>query len=315
MNEMIEFLARHGAVLVFLAVFVEQLGVPLPAAPWLLAAGALAATGKLDFGVAIACATFGSLLADAIWFYSARYAGHRILGLFCRISLEPESCIRKTQNIFTRYGMRAIIIAKFVPGLSTLATPLAGSSGVKAPQFFLYAGAGGALYSACFLFLGVLFNDQVEQIIAALETLGGGALALVVTLLGLFVGSKYYRRRQFLQQLSMARITPDELQQRLVAGENPVILDVRSLLDFEQDPSIILGATRMAVDEVEARHQEIPRDRDVVLYCSCPNEESAAHVASILRRKGITRVRPLLGGIDAWQERGYPMRRQPAAFS
>src|SRR6185503_12993471 len=172
MNETLEFLMRHGPVLVFAAVFVEQIGVPLPAAPWLLAAGALAATGEINWLVAIGVATVGSLLADAIWFYLGRYRGQRVLSFLCRMSLEPDSCVRRTQGVFTRYGMRGIIVAKFIPGLSTLAPPLAGSAGISASRFFFFDGLGSLLYAGGFILLGILFSNQLEQIIDALASLG-----------------------------------------------------------------------------------------------------------------------------------------------
>jgi membrane protein DedA with SNARE-associated domain/rhodanese-related sulfurtransferase len=306
MNETLEFVVRHGAAVLFAAVFVEQLGVPLPAAPWLLAGGALAATGKINWLAAFTAATFGSLLADLIWFYLGRYGGHRVLNLLCRISLEPDSCVRRTQDLFTRYGMRGVVAAKFIPGLSTLAPPLAGSSGVGAPRFFFFDGLGSLLYAGCFILVGALFSHQLEQVIAALASLGSGALAVVVGLAALYIGYKYLQRHRLLNELRMARITVDELHQRQETGEKPVILDLRSLAELERDPSLIRGARHMTMEEVQLRQQEIPRDRDIILYCSCPNEVTSARVALLLRRNGILRVRPLLGGIDAWRERNYP---------
>jgi membrane protein DedA with SNARE-associated domain/rhodanese-related sulfurtransferase len=307
MNETLEFLVRHGAAVLFAAVFVEQIGVPLPAAPWLLAAGTLAATGKLSWLVALIAAAFGSLLADCFWFYLGRYGGHRVLNLLCRISLEPDSCVRRTQAVFTRYGMRGLVAAKFVPGLSTLAPPLAGISGVSAPRFFFFDGIGSLLYAGCFILVGVLFSRQLEQVMAALASLGSSALALVVGLAALYIGYKYLQRHHLLRELRMARITVDELHQKLQAGENPVILDLRSQGELERNPLLIRGARHMTMEEVRQRQHEIPRDRDIILYCSCPNEESSARLALLLHRNGILRVRPLLGGFDAWQERKYPM--------
>lgn len=268
MNETLEFVVRHGAVLLFAVVFVEQLGVPLPAAPWLLAGGALAATGRISLGGAIAAATVGSLLADAMWFYLGRYRGQRVLNFLCRVSLEPDSCVRRTEDFFTRYGMGGIIVAKFITGLSTLAPPLAGSTGVKAPRFFFYDGLASLLYAACFVLLGALFSNQLEQIIAALASLGHGALAVLVGLVALYLGYKYWQRRRLLAELRMARITADELHEKLKAGENPVILDLRALAEVERNPLLIRGARHMAVDEIESRHHEIPRDCDIILYCS-----------------------------------------------
>src|SRR6266481_3606646 len=147
MNETLEFLVRHGTLVLFAAVFVEQMGIPLPAAPWLLAAGALAGTGEMNWFVALSAAAFGSVLADLIWFYLGRHGGQRILNLLCRISLEPDSCVRRTQGFFTRYGMKGVVAAKFIPGLSTLAPPLAGNSGVSAPRFLVFDGLGALLYT------------------------------------------------------------------------------------------------------------------------------------------------------------------------
>src|ERR1044071_9647449 len=191
MNQTLEFLVRHGTALVFAAVFVEQLGAPLPATPWLLAAGALAATGKINWLTATTAAVVGSLLADAIWFYLGRYRGYRVLSFLCRISLEPDSCVRRTQDVFTRYGMRGIVVAKFIPGLSTLAPPMAGSSGVGAVRFVLFGGFRSFRYAGCFLLIGVLFGHQLEQAIAALASLVGGALAVVAALVALYLGYKY----------------------------------------------------------------------------------------------------------------------------
>ena len=306
MTETLGFLVRHGPSVLFAAVFVEQMGVPLPAAPWLLAAGALAGTGELNWFTALIAATFGSLLADLIWFYLGRQGGHRVLDLLCRISLEPDSCVRRTQDVFTRYGMRGVVAAKFIPGLSTLAPPLAGISGIGALRFFFFDGVGSLLYAGCFILVGVLFRHQLEQVIAALASLGSGALGVVAGLAALYIGYKYFQRRRLLNELRMARITVDELHQMLETGENAIILDLRSQGELERDPSLIRGARHMTMEEVQLRQHEIPRDRDIILYCSCPNEASSARMALLLHRNGIVRVRPLLGGIDAWRERNYP---------
>jgi len=306
MNETLQLLVRHGSVILFLAVFVEQIGIPLPAAPWLMAAGALAGAGKMNWLEALLAAAFGSLLADLIWFYLGRYYGNRVLGLLCRISLEPDSCARRTQNLFTRHGMRGLVAAKFIPGLSTLAPPLAGSSGVSIPRFLFFDGLSSVLHGGCFILVGVLFSQQLEQVINALAGLGRSALGVIGGLVAIYIAFKYVQRQRLLRELRIARITVDELHQKQEAGENPMILDLRPHVELEQDPSLIRGALHMSMEEVERRQQEIPRDRDVVLYCSCPNEVSSARAALALRRNGILRVRPLLGGIDAWGEGNYP---------
>ena len=270
MNETLQLLVRHGSVILFLAVFVEQIGIPLPAAPWLMAAGALAGAGKMNWLEALLAAAFGSLLADLIWFYLGRYYGNRVLGLLCRISLEPDSCARRTQNLFTRHGMRGLVAAKFIPGLSTLAPPLAGSSGVSIPRFLFFDGLSSVLHGGCFILVGVLFSQQLEQVINALAGLGRSALGVIGGLVAIYIAFKYVQRQRLLRELRIARITVDELHQKQEAGENPMILDLRPHVELEQDPSLIRGALHMSMEEVERRQQEIPRDRDVVLYCFLP---------------------------------------------
>jgi membrane protein DedA with SNARE-associated domain/rhodanese-related sulfurtransferase len=306
MDETIEFLVRHGATVLFVAVFVEQMGIPLPAAPWLLAAGALAGTGKMNWAVALGSASIGSMMADLIWFYLGRHYGNRVLRLLCRISLEPDTCVRRTEGVFTRYGMKGVVVAKFIPGLSTLASPLAGGSGVSVPRFLFFDGLSSMLYSGCFILVGVLFSRQLEQIIDALAGLGRGALGVVVALFAIYIGYRYWQRHRLLGELRMARISVDELHQKQEAGENLLILDLRSHFELEQDPAVIRGALHVTMDELRQRQQDIPRDRDIVLYCDCPNEVSSARMALQLRQQGIVRVRPLLGGIEAWRERNYP---------
>ncbi|MDB6124285.1 MAG: Rhodanese domain protein [Pedosphaera sp.] len=310
MNEIFSFLVRHGPAVLFAAAFVEQIGIPIPAAPWLLTAGALAGAGKINWLVALGAAVIGSLLADLIWFYLGRRGGQRMLSLLCRISLEPDSCVRRTQDMFTRYGMRGIVAAKFIPGLSTLMPTLAGHAGVSLPRFFFFDGLGVLLYGGSFILVGFLFSNQLEQIIDALDGLGHSALSVVVGLAVLYISYKYFQRHRLLRGLRMARITVEELRQKQEAGENPVILDLRSHTELEQNPAVIRGALHMTIDEVQLRRQEIPRDREIILYCSCPNEVSSARMALLLHRSGILRVRPLLGGIDAWRERNYPTEQR-----
>ena len=302
-----QFLTNHGLPLVFAAVFVEQMGLPLPAPPLLMAAGALSATGQLSLFLGLVVTVLACLLADAFWFYLGRHRGGKFLGLLCRISLEPDSCVRRTQNLFTKYGLRGVLVAKFVPGLSTVAPPLAGMSGVRIGQFLLFDGVGSVLYGGCFIFLGYLFSEQIEQVVEALASVGGSALGFIAVLVLGYVGFKYWQRQSLLRELRMARVTVGELRRKQEAGEDVVILDLRSSAALDEDPAIIQGAIHLNLDDIEKRSHEIPRDRDVIVYCSCPNEVTSARVALLLRRKGFTRVRPLLGGIDAWREQHYPI--------
>jgi membrane protein DedA with SNARE-associated domain/rhodanese-related sulfurtransferase len=307
MAEINQFLINHGLPLLFAAVFVEQMGLPIPALPWLLAAGALSAVGKFSLLSGLWVTLIACLAADAFWFYLGRYRGNQVLALLCRIALEPDSCVRRTQNVFTKYGLRGVLVAKFLPGMSTVAPPLAGMSGVSAGRFLFVDGLGALLYGGCLLLLGYFFSNQIQQVASALASIGGSALSLVAGLAALYIAYKYWQRQRLLRELRMARITVAELREKMDAGETPLILDLRSSVAVEQDPALIRGAIHLSLDDIEERLSELPRDRDIIVYCSCPNEVSSARLALRLQRKGFTRVRPLLGGIDAWREQNFPM--------
>jgi len=296
----------------FAAILLDELGLPMPAVPFLLAAGALVAKHELNPFVAIAAALIACFIADTTWFYLGRYGGNRVLRLLCRITLEPDSCVRRTRSIFERYGMKAVLVAKFMPGLSAVVPPMAGSSKVSFVRYFSFDVIGSSLYVGSYMVLGGLFSNQLETLLDALAGLGKSAFAIVGVLAAVYVALKYFQRQRLLRELRIARISVDELRKKQQAGERLAILDLRSRSELDKDPSMISGAFHMTLDEVENRHAEIPRDRDIVLYCSCPNEETSARVAWLLRRKGIERVRPLLGGIDAWRERNFPMDQSTA---
>lgn len=307
-----EFLLRHGLPLIFAVVFVEQMGLPLPALPWLLAAGALSAVGNFNLALGLLVTVIACLLADAIWFYLGRYRGNQVLGLLCRISLEPDSCVRRTQNVFTKYGLPGVLVAKFVPGMSTVAPPVAGMSKISAGRFLFVDGIGSALYGGCLLGFGFVFNRQIDQILAAVGRIGGSALSLLVVLGLLFIAYKFWQRQRLLHELRTVRITASELREMLQAGQAPLIFDLRSNAAVDEDPVVIQGAVHLRVEEIESRLSQLPKDRDIIVYCSCPNEVSSARLAMQLKRKGFTRVRPLLGGIDAWREQNYPLEARNA---
>jgi membrane protein DedA with SNARE-associated domain/rhodanese-related sulfurtransferase len=312
MTQTTQFLIHHGLPIVFAAVFVEQMGLPLPALPWLLAAGALAAAGEFNLLLGLWVVVMACLMADVFWFYLGRYRGNQVLSLLCRISLEPDSCVRRTQNVFTKYGLRGVLIAKFLPGMSTIAPPLAGMYGIRVSRFLLVDGLGSLLYAACLLAFGYFFSHQIDQVAAAFSRIGGSALTLILGLAALYVGYKYWQRWHLLRELRMARITAAELRGMLDSGKNPLIFDLRSSAALEQDPVLIQGAIHLSLEDIEKRLTDFPRDRDIIVYCSCPNEVSSARLALQFHRKGYTRVRPLLGGIDAWRERNYPTQPRAA---
>lgn len=310
MDAVFQFLIRHGGLVLFGAVFAEQVGLPLPAVPFLLAAGALAGLGKMNLASAVSLAIMACLIADQIWYELGRRRGRRVLDVLCRISLEPDSCVRRTENFFIRHGARSLLIVKFIPGLSILAPALAGLFNIGIPRFLLYNGLGALIWTACFVGLGYLFSNQLELIALQAAQLGASLVLLLVGSLMGYVVYKYIHRQRLLRELRIARITVEELKQMMDAGEKVTIVDLRQPLDLEAAPYVIPGALRMSVEELEQRHQEIDRDRDVILYCACPNEVTSARMALLLRKKGINKVRPLAGGVEAWRERNFPVDAQ-----
>ena len=228
LTETLAFVEKHGYALLFLWVLTEQCAIPLPSVPLLLAVGALIRSNRLHPLAALACCVIASLVADTIWFQLGRRRGRRILHLLCRISLEPDSCVRQTDNVFTKYGMDSLLVSKFVPGLNAVAAPLAGNSTRPYWQFLLYDSAGAAIWSGVYLLLGFLFSTELERILGYASRMGSGLLLLVVTLFVLWIVRKYIQRRLFLRQLRVDRITPEELRGRLNAGEDLYVVDVRS---------------------------------------------------------------------------------------
>jgi len=316
MNDVIQYLLEHDEALLFWFVFVEQLGLPIPALPLLIGAGALAGAGKMSPIAAIGLPIAASLGPDLLWYWLGRLRGGKVLGLLCRISLEPDSCVRKTENMFGRHGAKSLLVAKFIPGLSTIAPPLAGIVGMSQSKFLLYDGLGALVWAGTCVALGYVFSAQLEQLALFLEHTGGSLGVIVVGGLAAFIGIKVYQRQKFLRQFKMARITVEELKRRLDAGEPLTVVDVRHQLDLDASPELIPGAMHMPLEEVDRRHHEIPRDRDIVLYCACPNEVSSARTAMKLKRNGISRVRPLLGGLDAWRNSNFPLEpRTPSQLT
>lgn len=268
MNEPIQFLIQHGYILLFAWVLIEQMGLPVPAVPLLIAAGALAGSGKINLTVAMGLAISAVWLADLFWYYLGRYRGGRVLKLLCRISLEPDSCVRRTEDVFARHGPHSLLIAKFVPGLNTAAPTLAGIFRMPLPRFMVFDGLGAFLWVSTFAALGYGFSDQLEWIAAYFLRWGSWLLMVLLGSLAGYVLWKYFQRQRFLYRLRIARISPKELLEKLDAGEQLMILDLRQPLDIEIVPYAIPGALRIAMEELGDRHQEIPRDREIILYCS-----------------------------------------------
>ncbi len=306
-------LLMYGYLLLFAWVLIEQLGIPLPATPILLAAGALTVDHRLSFTGTLVIAVLAALVADTAWFYVGRHYGHSVLRFLCRVSLEPTICVRRTQDSFGRRRAATLVVAKFIPGVATLAPPVAGENGMGIGTFLLYDTIGAVLWVGALLLGGRLFGDALQRDPSVLGWVSrfSGAL-LILAVLGLVV-IRLVRRRSFLKELSQARMEPEELKRQLDAGEPVFIVDLRHPLELLPDPFTLPGALHLSPDGLAARAGEIPRDRDVILYCTCPSEATAAKTALALHKLGIERVRPLRGGYDEWKRLGYPMDAiQPA---
>jgi membrane protein DedA with SNARE-associated domain len=264
----LEFLVHHGYVIVFVWVLLAQAGAPVPVIPLLIAAGALAADGRLDLAEILALSVVASLLSDWLWYRLGQQHGGKVLGFLCRITLEPETCVRNTENAFRRHGPFTVVFAKFVPGLSTAAPPLAGMMRMPVGVFLLLDALGAAVWTGVFVAAGWLLRDRIEALAESAAATGTWLLIVFVAVVALFVVAKFVRRQLFLRRLRIDRIAPADLQLLLAAAVPPFVVDLRTDVHFAEDPRTVPGALRLTTEEIEHRHVEIPRDRDVVLYCT-----------------------------------------------
>ena len=268
MHALIEQLARYGLPLVFINVLLEQLGLPIPAIPTLVAAGALSAGGRLSAGMLIALAILASLVADSLWYLLGRRHGYRILKTVCGISLSPDSCVRQTESLFERQGAVSLLYAKFIPGFSTVAPPLAGAVKMAFPRFLVFDGGGALFWAGSGVVAGMIFHRAIDRVADFLEGMGFWSLVVAGIALAAFIGWKWWQRRRFYKFLRMARITIPELRRLIDGGKAPVIVDVRSRAASQRDPRMIPGAIRMVLEEVGEKVEELPPDREIILYCT-----------------------------------------------
>lgn len=314
MPPLVEFIAKHGYALAFLWLLVEQLGIPIPAVPLLLTAGAVAGDGVLNVYGLLVAAVCGSLASDYGWYEVGRRQGMRVLKKLCRVSLEPDSCVKSTQNIFIKYGAKSLLLAKFIPGFNTISTPLAGAAKVSRSRFIAFTTGGGIIYAGLWLLIGFLGHKQFTQVAMKAEETGRWFGICFTLLLFGWVAFKYYRRRKFFHELRVARISPRELWVQIQSGDNPVVLDLRSEYEYDSLPLKVPGAIRLVPEDLDEKHSHVPRDRWVILYCSCPSEATSARAALQLIKRGIKKVRPLAGGLDGWIASGLPVEGEHSIF-
>jgi membrane protein DedA with SNARE-associated domain len=268
MDETIRFLIRHGHMVVFVWILFEQLGLPIPAAPLLIAAGALAGVGQLNLAIIFVMALSASLLSDHFWYQIGSRCGSKVLSLLCRVSLDPDSCVRKTKEIFARHGARSLLVAKFIPGMTALAPPLAGIFHMRPLRFLLFDGLGAFLWVGGFIGVGYLFSHQIEHLAASTGGMGPWLGLVVPGCLAGYIVWKYIQRKRFLHHLAIARVTPEEVKQRLDEGEDLMILDMRDRFEYEAQPYTLPGALQLSIEQLDEKSHQIPRDRDIVLYCT-----------------------------------------------
>jgi len=304
---LLRLITEYGLLLVFAAVLVEQLGVPLPAYPLLMLTSALASRGQFNVFALLGTAVVACLIADTVWYQIGGALGRRVLRVLCQISLSPDGCVRQTESVFTRFGPSSLMVAKFVPGFASVATALAGAMHIRRTAFLLFDAVGATLWVSVALTLGWLFSPAIDDILDTLEQLGRWGLMLVALALALFVAAKWWQRHRFNMQLRMARVSVSTLAELLDNGERPLIVDVRSKASI--DEGRIPGAVTVQGDAEAPELSVHPKDGLIIVYCACPNDASAVIAARKLLERGFRNVRPLAGGYDAWVATGREVDR------
>jgi membrane protein DedA with SNARE-associated domain/rhodanese-related sulfurtransferase len=297
---------QYGLLIIFANIALEQAGLPIPAYPLLLVTGALLQQSNFVFGSLLLTAVIAALIADLCWYYAGRRYGRRVLGKLCRISLSPDTCVQQTESLYLRFGPPALLFCKFIPGFASISSALAGSTGTRLLQFIVFDGLGAAIWAGSAIGLGMLFSDTIDELLQTLAEMGKWGGLLIGFALLLFIAKKWWERYRFLQEFRMARISVSELHGLLQSDQPPVIIDTRPSHLVED--GWIPGARFFPLDKVNALKEET-LEGPIILYCSCPNEVTAAQVAKALMQMGNINVRPLQGGIDAWIEAGYPIER------
>ncbi|SCB27530.1 DedA family protein/thiosulfate sulfurtransferase GlpE [Cupriavidus alkaliphilus] len=306
MGELQALLENHGLLLVFLNVLVEQAGLPVPAYPMLFVAGALGVqeTGP-SIGAVLAAVIVACLIADTGWYFAGRRLGQPMLRTICKVSISPDSCIRQTQSLYLRVGPRSLVVAKLLPGAGALSTAMAGMTGTPLPVFLFYDALGALVWAGSGLLIGVVFSDFIDAILEGFSTYGHMALAAVVGAFLVFLAWRSWRRLRLLRITKrVPRMSVDELESRRLAGALPVVIDVRAHGDvpMERIPGSMVLDMQGALDSLDALGVA-PAEADIVVYCACPNEMSAALLAERLRVAGYPRTWALAGGFDEWKRR------------
>ncbi|MEO6982047.1 MAG: VTT domain-containing protein [Edaphobacter sp.] len=306
------FFVHYAYLIIFVWVLVEQVGVPIPSIPVLLTAGTLTATHRLSHSAVLLTVLAACMVSDSLWFFLGRRYGNSVLKLLCRLSLEASTCVSKTEGYFSRRGASTLLFSKFIPGLSTVAPPIAGQTGFSYARFFFWDLAGSIIWAETFILAGRFFGDLAKKSAPFFSWLGHFAFFIFIVMVLGFLAQRIWKQRKFLREVRELRLEPAELMSMLETAEKngtrpPFIVDLRHPLDYLPDPRVLPGALRIGPNELRQHSEIIPHDRDVILYCTCPSEETSAKLAMQLHKMGVYRVRPLRGGFDGWKQAGYPL--------
>lgn len=300
MNEFVSLLASQGPAVVFVATLATRLGAPVPAVPFLIVAGGLTFGGQVSFLAVTLAAVLGNILGDGVWFIAGRRWGYRVMRLLCRISLSPDSCVKHSESILGRWGGLSLIAAKFVPGVSVVAPPMAGALGMSNLRFLSYETVAALIWTLGFLLIGRVFHAAITDVLSVLSSIGMVATVICLVLLGAFVLWRYRQRRMALRSLDIERIEAAALRAAMAAGAGLTLIDVRSDEARALDGRAIPGALGIALKQLPKRLEAFSDGRELVVFCDCPDDGSAIAAARVLRNAGVTRVRVLAGGLDAW---------------
>jgi membrane protein DedA with SNARE-associated domain/rhodanese-related sulfurtransferase len=304
MNDIVTLLSTQGAAVVFLATLATRVGAPVPAAPFLVVAGGLSVGGQVSFLAVVLAALLGNLLGDGAWFLAGRRWGYRVMRLLCRISLSADTCVRRSEAILGRWGGLSLIAAKFVPGVSVVAPPMAGALGMSSTRFLSFEIFAALVWTLGFLGLGRIFHAAIQDVLSVLSSIGLTAALVGTLLLAAFVAWRYRQRRIALRGDDIEHIEVGALRAAFAAGERPTLIDVRSAETRALDVRAIPGAVGIDLHQLAGRLEAFADGRELVVFCDCPNDETAIAAARVLIKAGLPRVRVLAGGLSAWAEAG-----------
>lgn len=303
MNDLVSLLATQGPAVVFLVTLAARLGAPVPAVPFLVVAGGLAVGGTaLNAAAVVAASLLGNLLGDGAWFLAGRRWGYGVMRLLCRVSLSADTCVSRSESILGRWGGLSLIAAKYVPGVSVVAPPMAGAIGMSNARFLAYETAGALIWTLGYLLLGAVFHAAIREVLAVLANIGLAATAVGGALLLAFLVWRYRQRRLARRADDIVTISVDALRSALAQGRAPTVVDVRGEQVRALDPRAIPGAVGFALRELPHALGPLADGRELVLFCDCPDDASAVAAARVLMAAGLPRVRVLAGGLSAWAD-------------